>query len=63
MTETAEPQAVECPFCRSRDTELIALFGSQMLTSQYYCRSCRTAFEAVKWNDSKPGLQKDKPRE
>lgn len=41
---------VACPFCGSRDTELIALFGMQMMTSQYYCRHCRTAFEAVKWD-------------
>ncbi len=27
----------------------MALFGMQMMTSQYYCRSCHTAFEAVKW--------------
>ncbi len=62
MSGTQEPPAVECPFCHSHETELIALFGSQMLTSQYYCRSCHTSFEAVKWND-KSGLQKDKPRE
>jgi transposase-like protein len=41
-----------CPFCKSRDTELIALFGQQMMTSQYFCNNCRTGFEAVKWNDN-----------
>ncbi len=51
MSERAE-QAVACPFCGSHDTELMALFGMQLLTSQYYCRACRTVFEAVKWEDN-----------
>jgi transposase-like protein len=38
-----------CPFCESEDTELMSLFGSSPLTSQYYCRGCRSAFEQVKW--------------
>lgn len=36
---------VACPFCRSRDVELFALFGSQLLTDQYYCNACHTPFE------------------
>ncbi len=46
---------ITCPFCGSGDTELFSLFGSSLLTSQYYCRGCRTAFERVKWG-SGPGL-------
>ena len=42
--------AIACPFCGSIDTEMIALFGMQMMTSQHYCRHCRSAFEAVKWD-------------
>jgi transposase-like protein len=42
---------VECPFCHATDTEMIALFGMQMMTSQYYCNGCHSAFEAVKWDD------------
>lgn len=45
---------VACPFCGSGDTELMSLFGSSPLTSQYYCRGCRTAFERVKWGASPP---------
>ncbi len=45
-------ERVECPFCHATETEMIALFGMQLLTSQYYCRNCHTAFEAVKWTDS-----------
>jgi hypothetical protein len=44
----AEGAAVNCPFCRSSDTEFFSLFGSQLLTAQYYCRSCHTPFERVK---------------
>ena len=49
----ADPQGadgrVRCPFCGSQETELYSLFGSQLSTSQYYCRRCRVAFEALKW--------------
>jgi hypothetical protein len=36
---------VACPFCHSSDVELLSLFGSQLLTDQYYCRACHTPFE------------------
>ncbi len=42
---------ITCPFCKSTETEMIALFGQQMMTSQYYCRGCHSVFEAVKWNE------------
>jgi hypothetical protein len=42
------PLAIECPFCYGADVELFSLFGSQLLTSEYYCRNCRTVFENVK---------------
>ncbi len=44
-----ENQAIVCPFCSSGETEVFSLFGSSPLTSQYYCRNCRTVFERVKW--------------
>jgi transposase-like protein len=48
-TETPDRQAgPACPFCGSTDSEMIALFGSQLLTSQFYCRGCHTVFEAVR---------------
>ena len=50
-----EPQAPACPFCGSHETELMSLFGSSPLTSQYYCRGCRSAFERVKWGTAPPG--------
>lgn len=40
---------VTCPFCGSKDTEFFSLFGSVLMTSQYYCRNCKTVFDRVKW--------------
>ena len=42
---------VHCPFCGSANVELLALFGSQLLTDQYYCRACRTPFEHLRADD------------
>jgi transposase-like protein len=53
---------VACPFCHSADTEMIALFGMQMMTSQYYCRACRSAFEAVKWEEPKSKAKSQKSK-
>jgi len=39
---------VTCPFCRSLETEPMALFGQQLLTVQYYCNGCKTPFEKVR---------------
>lgn len=47
-----EARKVYCPFCKGFETELYSLFGSQLSTSQYYCRTCRVAFEAIKWADA-----------
>ena len=43
---------LNCPFCESTDNELFSLFGQTLLGSQYYCRSCRTVFEAVRWDEA-----------
>ena len=45
-TETHEP--VRCPFCHAIDVQIISLFGSQLLTSQYRCLSCRSYFEGLR---------------
>ena len=49
--------AVVCPFCNSTDSELFSLFGQSLLASQYYCRSCHTVFEAVRWTDETPSQE------
>lgn len=40
---------VECPFCDTRDTELLSPFGGQLSVAQYWCRKCRTGFDYMKW--------------
>ena len=37
-----------CPFCDADRPELISLFGSQLLLSQYRCRACGTYFEGLR---------------
>ncbi len=43
-----QTEKVACPFCKSENTECVALFGPKLLTSQYFCRDCHSAFEVVK---------------
>lgn len=43
------PECVECPLCKQSETELHAGFGSQLSVSTYWCRTCHTAFEYLKW--------------
>lgn len=49
------PEGVSCPFCDERETELHAPFGSALSVATYWCRRCRTAFEWVKWDETRPG--------
>ena len=37
-----------CPFCDADRPELVSLFGSQLLFSQYRCRACGTYFEGLR---------------
>jgi transposase-like protein len=50
-----------CPFCQARDVERIGLWGGQMITAQWRCRSCGSYFEALREElDGEPGAR---PRE
>jgi transposase-like protein len=44
----APADGLRCPFCEASETQLISLFGSQLLTSQYRCRACGSYFEGVR---------------
>ena len=46
------PDDVACPFCEGMETELHSAFGSALSVATYWCRSCRTAFEWVKWGEA-----------
>lgn len=57
--KTTEPsRGPRCPFCGASETELLSLFGSQLLTEQYYCRVCHTPFEHIK-DDAEPDADHD----
>jgi hypothetical protein len=43
------PEAPRCPFCERRETELMNAFGSHASVATYWCRSCRSPFEIMKW--------------
>ena len=45
---TTNALVILCPYCKSPDVELLALFGAQLLTDQYYCNACHTPFEHVR---------------
>jgi hypothetical protein len=47
-TRGREPKPA-CPFCKSADTEVISLFGSQVMTMQCKCGACGSFFEASKY--------------
>jgi len=38
-----------CPFCDSRDAQVISLFGTQVMTMQVRCRACGSYYEASKY--------------
>jgi ring-1,2-phenylacetyl-CoA epoxidase subunit PaaD len=41
-------EAVRCPYCGSRDTELRAEFGSTACKAMWVCRACTQPFEQFK---------------
>ena len=43
------PASPTCPFCLSTETELANAFGSHASVASYWCRSCRSPFELLKW--------------
>lgn len=48
ITLTRARQAVACPFCGSKDTELRSEFGSTACKAIHVCRSCRQPFDEFK---------------
>lgn len=39
---------IACPFCHVAAAELVSLFGSQLLLSQYRCNACGSYFEGLR---------------
>lgn len=46
VPDAATPRV--CPWCGSRATQLVSLFGPTACRSLYYCPQCRNPFEALK---------------
>ncbi|UIP01495.1 hypothetical protein Hbl1158_15270 (plasmid) [Halobaculum sp. CBA1158] len=42
-----------CPFCDSTDVVRDSGFGPEISKEQYYCNSCETPFERIKFGESK----------
>jgi DNA-directed RNA polymerase subunit RPC12/RpoP len=49
-----ESESVRCPFCHAATAELISLFGSQLLLSQYRCTTCGSYFEGLRSDHPEP---------
>ena len=48
---------VKCPFCNAAAPELVSLFGSQLLLSEYRCTACGSYFEGLRedrWDTQAP---------
>jgi hypothetical protein len=43
------PRSPACTFCEGSETEIMNAFGSQLSVATYWCRSCRSPFEFMKW--------------
>lgn len=43
-----EPKKVDCPYCASKETEMISQFGSTACKSLYKCLSCLEPFDYFK---------------
>lgn len=48
-----------CLFCQSTQTELFSLYGQTLLGSQYYCNSCQSIFEIIRFDEESPYNQTD----
>ena len=46
-----DQNSVACVFCESENVKKISAFGTAQLVNQYYCNSCRTVFEYIRWRE------------
>lgn len=51
IDESPLNREVRCAFCDSTDVELFSLYGQTLLGTQYYCRNCRSIFEAIRYDE------------
>jgi ring-1,2-phenylacetyl-CoA epoxidase subunit PaaD len=48
-TPPSMPGSPLCTFCGGHDTEIMNAFGSHASVSTYWCRTCGSPFELMKW--------------
>jgi transposase-like protein len=46
-----DAETIECSYCSSEQVEKISSFGTAQLVRQYYCKSCKTVFEYIRWQE------------
>ncbi len=49
VDQDARPVRAVCPFCGSRDGEVISLFGTHAMLMQHRCRECGSYYESNKY--------------
>ncbi len=49
-----QPQDIECPWCDSRNTELLSAYGPSVAEMQYKCLDCGQGFGWMKWERRLP---------
>lgn len=54
---------MSCPFCESRDVEVVSPWAGQIITCQMRCRACNTYFEAIREEFEGAGEEFDRARE
>lgn len=48
VVEESGERVVACPWCESREIEMVAEFGPHLMVSQFICRSCHSPFEVIR---------------
>jgi hypothetical protein len=48
-TPPSMPSSPPCTFCGGEETEIMSSFGSHASVSTYWCRTCGSPFEMMKW--------------
>lgn len=54
MTPTTDTPTVECPFCGSEEVERLSRFGTEISKQGYFCTTCRSPFERMKYDGRRP---------
>lgn len=59
----APSDGLRCPWCGSADVAEIAQYGSLLMTAQWFCDGCGSAFERIRHRGSDETLMEKPARE